>query len=324
MKFAKQLETESESIPSEWRPYLIQYKKLKKLIAKVADEIEKHGMSVSMLHDCLDNSSSVDQVGVDSPQVQYYFTGKTHLNPGFFMLTESPALSLLGEAPNIRPCIRFTYDTSNNKVMALLSDLIDEQGDAPLLTRTAPRSPLEYQRSQDNTDFFTLINNPAPITETPATTTNDQDEHYFAAQPSPRRNSTAQVIRDLTELTLHKDEDGKRGQVRSLVVELEQDDEFFYMLMTELQSAVRLQHKASDRFEADINALEKQMVQVVSGQVKRKTNLTHISISRLLLIRNPICTLGAKSLVSIWMPRSSRASWRPIDQCTRYKRQGNR
>ncbi|SAM09554.1 hypothetical protein [Absidia glauca] len=245
MKFAKQLETESESIPSEWRPYLIQYKKLKKLIAKVADEIEKHGMSVSMLHDCLDNPSSVDQVGVDSPQVQYYFTG---------------------EALNIRPCIRFTYDTSNNKVMALLSDLIDEQGDAPLLTRTAPRSPLEYQRSQDNTDFFTLINNPAPTTETP--TTNDQDEHYFAAQPSPRRNSTAQVIRDLTELTLHKDEDGKRGQVRSLVVELEQDDEFFYMLMTELQSAVRLQHKASDRFEADINALEKQMVQVASPNQK--------------------------------------------------------
>lgn len=79
MKFAKQLETESESIPSEWRPYLIQYKKLKKLITKVADEIEKHGMSVSMLHDCLDNSSSVDQAGIDSPQVQYYFTGKRHI-----------------------------------------------------------------------------------------------------------------------------------------------------------------------------------------------------------------------------------------------------
>jgi hypothetical protein len=207
--------------------------------------------------------------------------------------------------------------------MALLSDLIDEQGDAPLLTRTAPRSPLEYQRSQDNTDFFTLINNPAPTTETPTPITNDQDEHYFAARPSARRNSTAQVIRDLTELTLHKDEDGKRGQVRSLVVELEQDDEFFYMLMTELQSAVRLQHKASDRFEADINALEKQMVQVVSGQSEGKS-ISLISLSRLLLIRNPTCTLGAKSLVSIWMPRSSRASWRPIDPCTRYKRQGNR
>jgi hypothetical protein len=51
-------------------------------------------MSVSMLHDCLDNPSSEDQVGVDSPQVQYYFTGKTHLNPRFFMLILSLSRSL--------------------------------------------------------------------------------------------------------------------------------------------------------------------------------------------------------------------------------------
>lgn len=213
--------------------------------------------------------------------------------------------------------------------MALLSDLIDEQGDAPLLTRMAPRSPLEYQRSQDNTDFFTLANNPTTTTTTPTPTAEEGNEHYFAKQPSPRRNSAAQVIRDLTELTLHKDEDGKRGQVRSLVVELEQDDEFFYMLMTELQSAVRLQHKASDRFEADINDLEKQMVQVVGRQGK-KGSQSHsylpfaLILNRLLPIRNRICMLGAKSSASIWMPKSSRASWRPIDQYIRYKRQGNR
>ncbi|KAI8335165.1 SPX domain-containing protein [Chlamydoabsidia padenii] len=232
MKFAKQLETESESIPSEWRPYLIQYKKLKKLITKVADEIEKHGMSVSMLHDCLDNSSSVDpDSDMDAPQVQYYFTG---------------------EAPNIRPCIRFTYDTNNNNVMELLSGLINEQQQAAMDSK-GTRSPLEYQRSQDNTDFFTLTHD---------------DMDYFTPPHRHRRDSAAQVIRDLTELTLHKDGNKRGEQVRSLVIELEQDDEFFYMLMTELQSAVRLQHKTSDRFQSDINELEKRMVQVASPNQK--------------------------------------------------------
>ncbi|CAO3593225.1 unnamed protein product [Absidia cylindrospora] len=314
MKFAKQLETESESIPSEWRPYLIQYKKLKKLIAKVADEIEKHGVSVSMLHDCLENSADQDtptassggSPDVNAPQVQYYFTG---------------------EAPNIRPCIRFTYDSSNSKVTELLSDLIDGQNNRIInetsmtnATKNLNTPPLEYQRSHDNTDFFTLartdvssgdqvdgddndtgdsnshytdnnksgdvnsINNQAPYDSSimiPSITTTEPTEDFNIPTSLPksssddtstehrRRNSTAKMIRDLTEMTLHKDGTKmSRGQVRSLVVELEQDDEFFYMLMTELQSATRLQHKTSNRFEGDINELEKRMVQVASPNQK--------------------------------------------------------
>lgn len=69
MKFAKQLETEAEDIPSEWRPYLIQYKALKKLVTKVAEEIESRGLSTSLLHECLDGQGS------DIPRIRYYFTG---------------------------------------------------------------------------------------------------------------------------------------------------------------------------------------------------------------------------------------------------------
>lgn len=65
MKFAKQLETESENIPLEWRPYLIQYKALKKLINKVTQEIESRGLSVSLLQ--------------NDKNIKYYFTGK-HLH----------------------------------------------------------------------------------------------------------------------------------------------------------------------------------------------------------------------------------------------------
>lgn len=74
MKFAKQLETESEEIPSEWRPYLIQYKALKKLITKVAEEIESRGLSTSLLHEVLDEEAAEDDDCV--PRIRYYFTGK--------------------------------------------------------------------------------------------------------------------------------------------------------------------------------------------------------------------------------------------------------
>jgi E3 ubiquitin-protein ligase BAH len=83
MKFGKQLETEAEGIPSEWRPYLIQYKALKKLIAKVAEEIESRGLDTSLLHECLDDPTSQQEHIFDDTtcedcisRIKYYFTGK--------------------------------------------------------------------------------------------------------------------------------------------------------------------------------------------------------------------------------------------------------
>ena len=81
MKFGKQLETEAEGIPSEWRPYLIQYKALKKLITKVAEEIESRGLSTSLLHECLEEDGGLstlnDEEDESIPKIKYYFTGKS-------------------------------------------------------------------------------------------------------------------------------------------------------------------------------------------------------------------------------------------------------
>ena len=79
MKFGKQLETEAEDIPREWRPYLIQYKALKKLITKVAEEIESRGLSTSLLHECLDEAVEEKQEEEEDsiPRIRYYFTGKS-------------------------------------------------------------------------------------------------------------------------------------------------------------------------------------------------------------------------------------------------------
>lgn len=75
MKFGKQLETEAEDIPSEWRPYLIQYKALKKLITKVAEEIESRGLSTTLLHECLEEDVIEEESEDSIPRIRYYFTG---------------------------------------------------------------------------------------------------------------------------------------------------------------------------------------------------------------------------------------------------------
>jgi hypothetical protein len=91
MKFGKQLETEAEDIPREWRPYLIQYKALKKLITKVAEEIESRGLSTTLLHEVLEETTIVeedqDQEEDNIPKIRYYFTGKPYKKWNIFLFT---------------------------------------------------------------------------------------------------------------------------------------------------------------------------------------------------------------------------------------------
>lgn len=59
MKFAKQIETEATELPQDWRPYLIQYRSLKKSLHYVVEELEARGLSSQLL-----NSTTPDQLEV--------------------------------------------------------------------------------------------------------------------------------------------------------------------------------------------------------------------------------------------------------------------
>lgn len=51
MKFAKQIESASEELPSDWRPHLLHYKSLKKSLRFVVDELQAQGLfQVLMMH----------------------------------------------------------------------------------------------------------------------------------------------------------------------------------------------------------------------------------------------------------------------------------
>ncbi|KAJ8652182.1 hypothetical protein O0I10_012193 [Lichtheimia ornata] len=249
MKFAKQLESEAEDIPSEWRPYLIQYKALKKLIAKVAVEIERRGLSASFLRECLGNNSANNDNG---PKIRYYFTG---------------------ESPNVHPCIEFIYDPNQSHVEELLEKIISkEENESDNNTCNASRPKLRYKRTENDTDFFTL---------------SKKDERILTSDTMQRRQSAAaELFRELMDMTLSSKEETDRisdittdGEVeisnkvetgkekkdmRSLVIELEHDDEFFATLMTELQQAAVLQDMTSQRFKQDVNELERRMAKLTA------------------------------------------------------------
>ncbi|GAA5799442.1 SPX domain-containing protein [Helicostylum pulchrum] len=248
MKFAKQLETESEEIPSEWRPYLIQYKALKKLITKVAEEIESRGLSTSLLHEVLDEEAAEDDDCV--PRIRYYFTG---------------------EPPNVKPNIEFTYDSEEPKVQKVLSKLMSLQS-----TQEIERPKLEFRKSVNNTDFFSLSS--APLSPPLSVVSEDQ----VITSPgirTQRKNSTVTLVKELLNLTLEERDRVKdtepivqeiqpQKHLKTLVIELEQDDEFFKMLLEELNQAALLQDVTSQKFKHDISDLESRMTKVASPTQK--------------------------------------------------------
>ncbi|KAI8647015.1 SPX domain-containing protein [Parasitella parasitica] len=270
MKFGKQLETEAEGIPSEWRPYLIQYKTLKKLITKVAEEIESRGLSTSLLHECLDEDGRVSSAVKDEedegiPKIKYYFTG---------------------EPPNVKPNIEFIYDSEEPKVQKALSRLLSSSATAAAASDYLERPKLEFKRSQNNKDFFSLSTDAAATKGD--TTLEDQDEHILVKAPTvkrQRRSSTVTLVKELLILTLEEkdrikdresserlDSEENREKhekhIKTLVVELEQDDEFFKFLMEELQQANMLQNFTSQKFQHNISDLEMRMTKVAAPTQK--------------------------------------------------------
>ncbi|KAL0083653.1 SPX domain-containing protein [Phycomyces blakesleeanus] len=178
MKFAKQLETESEDIPSAWRPYLIQYRTLKKLVAKVADEIENRGLSATFLRETL----------------------------------ESDTVILIKELMNLA-----VHDQERQHMMHAIA----EEG-------------LNIKETQNTGEPDEIM---------------DCDEEISTDDP----------------------------HMKTLVLELEQDDEFFYTLMMEMDLASKLQATTSDKFKLDIDGLESQMAKVVS---KNKRTMRSVQKSK--------------------------------------------
>ncbi|KAF8923071.1 hypothetical protein BGZ52_010381, partial [Haplosporangium bisporale] len=60
MKFGKALETNAESMPEGWRPYVIHYKALKKKINAIVQELDDRGLPSPIIKTLLSKSMNGD------------------------------------------------------------------------------------------------------------------------------------------------------------------------------------------------------------------------------------------------------------------------
>lgn len=49
MKFAKTFESTAKTVPNEWKPFLIHYKELKRIINQIVQELESRGLPSTLL-----------------------------------------------------------------------------------------------------------------------------------------------------------------------------------------------------------------------------------------------------------------------------------
>lgn len=88
MKFGKALETNAESMPEGWRPYVIHYKALKKKINAIVQELDDRGLPSPIIKNLLSKS-----MNGDTNRMEYSFDGKLDrkLTPLFLLLLPLPS-----------------------------------------------------------------------------------------------------------------------------------------------------------------------------------------------------------------------------------------
>ncbi|KAI7872403.1 SPX domain-containing protein [Spinellus fusiger] len=269
MKFTKQLEAESEEIPSAWRPYLIHYRDLKRILAKVTDEIEDRGLSVSFLREslCKDTLKVPLEQHPMAPKISYF---------------------LAGVSPKVQPCIQITYNSKAPGVQKILDTLKDTSPAPDTFVQPVDRrsiisvrSDLEYKGTLDNTDFFSLSqrdsstgvqHNECVLDDQAKTTallikalvslTMDEKNNYSISQ----QNAHESTNRDSSDSDMSNAPVDPNAFMKTLVIELEYDHEFFYKLVVGLQQTEKLQEEASEKFKSDIDGLESQLVRAVSSK----------------------------------------------------------
>ncbi|KAI1319374.1 hypothetical protein EDD11_004240 [Mortierella claussenii] len=100
MKFGKALETNAVTLPEEWRPYVIQYKALKKKINAIVKELDDRGLPSPIIKNLLAQSMSGDM-----QRLEYTFDeDKKHLRTSIKVVIDAPEsgteeLGAFGPAP---------------------------------------------------------------------------------------------------------------------------------------------------------------------------------------------------------------------------------
>ncbi|CAO3634726.1 unnamed protein product [Cunninghamella blakesleeana] len=147
MKFAKQIETEATELPQDWRPYLIQYRSLKKSLHYVVEELEARGLSSQLLNPTTSNQQL---------EVTRYIYDLNGNNTNYDMNVNNTAEN--GNhtlQPNLHPCIKIivTNPSSLNENIKINDIMHDE----PVYNHLEHQKQQEQQK-EGNEPFHYKIN----------------------------------------------------------------------------------------------------------------------------------------------------------------------
>ncbi|KAF8957028.1 hypothetical protein BGZ46_002273 [Entomortierella lignicola] len=173
MKFGKALETNAESMPEDWRPYVIHYKALKKRISTIVKELDDRGLPSPTIKNLLSQS-----MNGDAHRLEYTFDeDKQHLKACIKVVFDNlePNLTDSGESSpvplspdeQLSRILAHELNLQNNSVYSLSStsdsddriskktnslvDLLDDDPTAFYSSESDPSSPrLPTTRIVDN------------------------------------------------------------------------------------------------------------------------------------------------------------------------------
>ncbi|KAG0069198.1 hypothetical protein BGZ89_003340 [Linnemannia elongata] len=293
MKFGKALETNAEAMPESWRPYLIQYKALKKKINAIVKELDDRGLPSPIIKNLLSQTLSGDM-----QRLEYSFDeDKKHLKTHIKVVLDDLAPGTedglpfgpmpLKQEEQLSKLFAHELAFLNSSASSSSSDLQEQL--AQDQDGSEHESEDQDQEGKPNTGLEDLLDD-ATLSETSEETSvgdedrsgNAEDKELLefntsATDASPSSPSSEPVETLITpgaaagkidnagnSKILTTEEDGKRV----LVIELTADTAFFDQLGEEVSQLSKLQQANKLEFESKVDDLSKILTVVSSPHNK--------------------------------------------------------
>lgn len=267
MKFGKTFEQalQEEGIPDEWKSAAIKYKRLKKCINKVDDELQSLGLSTEAVKDLLDHSARRQ---TEMASINYVFDGTTR---------------------SIRPKIRFRIGAGGTQIDELSAET--RIALKTLLDRAAAETAAQRRRSSQSsgetdsdarppTDYDSASEaKPRPVYN-PVTEDLVAEGEIEAAMASvhftERRPSSSGRRLEVKFKPELEESDADGEQTQTLQIKLGSDLEFFEMLSAEVGELDDLHAREKDHLMKGIETLGDRVATLVRPAGSRPSDVEQL------------------------------------------------
>ncbi|KAF9436314.1 hypothetical protein BGZ76_004313 [Entomortierella beljakovae] len=284
MKFGKVLETNAESLPEDWRPYVIQYKSLKKKISAIVKELDDRGLPSPTIKTLLAQTMTGEvhrlEYSIDEDQehvktyIRVVLDDNNHLEDlnglNFDSILQDEQLSKL-LAHELHLHNKSMPPPSVDKGSTEIDDLTGEKNSTLYSTESneSQKSQSSQATSKDSASVPSISTSHCESSPIP------QDKKTLPESEIVELLSTPGALKELQSISINNeagnntrvetlDGDGKRV----LVIELTEDTAFFDQLGEEVSQLSKLQQASKHNFESKVEELSRILTVVSSPHNK--------------------------------------------------------